>query len=405
MTPRAAESVLRPGASGWELWKFPAKGSPTVELQPTPKMIAAAHQLLLALPTRDILAVPIWVSSEGDASELAELELSSRHLLRRGAEVYAVPLQKVDGRSLVLALSAGDDSIAAEFYPRARTFDAPARLWETGTADAAVWREPTGLCFGFYRERRCVFFAATGEASPGPAFCGVISRAALRLRAEDVIARIPASIRLIGSFSEDERKSLANGLRIDLDYAEVPPAPVHTELPSHLVPPSARRAQEKRSVRRRMALYGGSATVIYALIVASLAGSLFLRKSELTRVRAEAEALAPASDNAKRLVREWKEFRSAIDPRAFAIDQLAAVAEGVAGDKIRLTQFTLDGGRLLLAGEAGDVAQAYQFFDYIKKSPALQDYDWVSRQPQLAGKTKVRFEMEGSRPDAKTGTE
>ena len=166
-----------------------------------------------------------------------------------------------------------------------------------------------------------------------------------------------------------------------------------------------KKTLSKRGKDNTLCLCTENKAVIAACIVASLAGSLFLRKSELTRVRAEAEALAPASDNAKRLVREWKEFRSAIDPRAFAIDQLAAVAEGVAGDKIRLTQFTLDGGRLLLAGEAGDVAQAYQFFDYIKKSPALQDYDWVSRQPQLAGKTKVRFEMEGSRPDAKTGTE
>ena len=74
-------------------------------------------------------------------------------------------------------------------------------------------------------------------------------------------------------------------------------------------------------------------------------------------------------------------------------------------DKVRLTQFTLEGGRILIAGEAGDVSQAYQFFEYVKKSPALQDYDWTARQPQLAGKTKVRFEMEGARPDAKISNE
>jgi len=405
MNPRPAESVLRPGAAGWELWRFPPKGLPTVERQPTSRMIASAPQLLLALPTRDILAVPIWVSAEGDAHELAELELSSRHLLRRGADVYTVPLQQADGRALVLALSAGDDSTAAEFYPRARTFEAPARLWETGSADTLVWREPDGLCFGFYRDGRCVFFAATGETSPGPAFCGAISRSALRLRAEDILSRIPASLRLVGDFSTEERKALASGLQIDLDYIETPPAPVRPALPSHLAPPSARRAQEKSRSRRRLSLYAGLGTVIYGLAVAAVASSLMLRKAELTHVRLEAAALAPAAEKAKRIVGEWKEFRGAIDPTAFALDQLAAVASGVTGDKVRLTQFTLEGGRILIAGEAGDVSQAYRFFDHVKKSPALQDYDWISRQPQLAGKTKVRFEMEGSRPDAKTGNE
>lgn len=405
MKAREPESVLRPGADGWELWKFPSKGPPEMEADPSPKAIASAQQLLLALPTRDMLAVPLWVSAAGDARELAELELTGRHLLRRGAPVYAVPIEQRDGRTLVLALSAGDDSPAAEFYPRARTFDAPARLWDPGQADALVWREPGELCFAFYRGGRCVFFAATGEGSPGPAFCGVLSRAALRLRAEDVLERIPASLRLIGNFSEEERSALANGLRIDLEYIETPPSPVRPAVPAHVAPPSARIAQEQRGNRRRLALFGGLGAAIYALVVVVLGGSILLREMEFRKVREAAAAQSPDALEAKKLVGEWKEFRGAVDPRAFALDLLAAVAAEIPGEKVRLTQFTLEGGRLLIAGEAGDVSQAYQFFERVKKSPALQDYDWTSRQPQLAGKTKVKFEMEGSRPDAKTGNE
>lgn len=405
MTSRTPESVLLPGAGGWELWKFPAKGPPVMEAAPSSRAIASAQQLLLALPTRDLLAVPLWISSEGDARELAELELSGRHLLRRGAAVYSVPIEQRDGRSLVLALSAGDDSDASEFYPRARTFDAPARLWDPGQADALVWRERGELCFGFYSGGRCIFFAATGEGSPGPAFCGALSRAALRLRAEDVLPRIPASLRLIGSFSEDERAALANGLRVDLEYVETAPPPVRPAIPAHVAPPSARLAEEKRGIRRRLALFGGLGAALYALVVAALGGNILLREMEFRRVRDEAASEAPAAQEAKRLVGEWKEFRGAVDPRAFALDLLAAVAAEIPGEKVRLTQFTLEGGHILIAGEAGDVSQAYQFFERVKKSPALQDYDWTSRQPQLAGKTKVRFEMEGARPDAKTGDE
>ncbi len=405
MKVRTPESVLRPGPDGWELWKFPQKGAPIMEAAPSPKSVASAQQLLLALPTRDLMAVPLWVSSEGDSRELAELELSGRHLLRRGAPVYTLPIEQRDGRALVLALSAGDDSDAAEFFPRARSFDAPARLWDPGEADALVWREPDGLCFGFFRDRRCVYFAATGESSPGPAFCGVLTRAALGLRAEDVIARIPASLRLIGSFAEEERAALANGLRVDLDHVASPPPPVLPSIPAHVAPPSARAAQERRSTRRRLAILGGIGLAFYAIVVAALGANMLLQELELRAVGQEAAADAPAASAAKELVGEWKEFSGAIDPRMFALDQLAAVASEIPGDKVRLTQFTLEGGRLLIAGEAADVSQAFEFFERVKKNPSLQDYDWTSRQPQLAGKTKVRFEMEGARPDAKTGDE
>jgi hypothetical protein len=59
----------------------------------------------------------------------------------------------------------------------------------------------------------------------------------------------------------------------------------------------------------------------------------------------------------------------------------------------------------VITGEAADVSQAYEFFEKVKKVPTLQDYDWTSRQPQLAGRNKVRFEMEGVRPDAKSSEE
>jgi hypothetical protein len=114
------------------------------------------------------------------------------------------------------------------------------------------------------------------------------------------------------------------------------------------------------------------------------------------------EAVAAES---QRMVSSWNDLRIAVDPTAFAIDQLDAVASQIPGEQVRLTQYNYDNGRLVITGEAVDVSQAYEFFEKVKKVPMLQDYDWTSRQPQLAGRNKVRFEMEGVRPDAKTAEE
>jgi len=400
-----AESIIFPGDSAWELWKFPAKSLPVCERNPSPKAIASAPAPLLALPSRTVMAVPLWVSAGGDPNELAELELSGRHLVRRDAEVRTVPVESSNGRSLLLALAIADDPSALPFVSKAKSFDLPARLIDPGSADVAIWRESGSLCCGFYRKGTCVAFSATGEASPGPAFCGVLSRLALRLRAEEVIQGIPAQIRLIGEFSAADRDALAGTLRAEVELISPAPPP---RLPGSAIdaaPPAARIARERHASIKKFASLGAIAAAAYVLVLLVLGGDMALRISRLNRLKSEVAAAAPASLEAQNLVSEWREFQGAVNPRHFALDQLAATAAELPGDQVRLTQFTLEGGRLILAGEAADISQAYQFLESVKKSPVLADYEWTSRQPQLAGKNKVRFEMEGARPDAQTRNE
>ncbi|MEI6035346.1 MAG: hypothetical protein WCS65_13840 [Verrucomicrobiae bacterium] len=396
----APESVLFPGADGWELWRFPEKSAPKCEREPTEKSVASAPNLLLALPTRSVMAVPLWVAGGGDPCELAELELAGRHLVRRDAEVRTLPVESSGGRSLILALSVGDDSVAAAYFSKAGFYDIPARLLDPGAADVAVWRESGFLCFGFYRSGRCVTFSASGEPSPGPAFCGLLTRLALRLRAEDVIPGLPAAIRLIGNFSEDDRSSLAAALRVEVELISPAPPPKIPAVLASVMPPAARRANERRATWKRFAVLASLAAAAYLLILAALGGDLAWKTIQLRKLKSEAAGRAPAAGEARKLMSEWKEFEAAVNPQHFALDQLAAAAAELPGEQVRLTQFSLDHGRLVLAGEAADISQAYQFLERVKKSPVLQDYDWTSRQPQLAGKNKVRFEMEGARPDA-----
>ncbi len=405
MSTQGPESVLRPGAAGWELWRFPSKEGPKVERNPGAKTISSAPRLLLALPTRTLMAIPLWVAEQGNPRELAELELSGRHLIKRDSEVRVIPIDSVDGRSLVLAIAVGDESPAAEYFSKARFFDIPARLFDPGAADVLIWREFGDLVYAFYKNRRCVYFSASGESSPGPAFCGLVVRAALRLRAEQVIGGLPSSIRVIGEISEADALAIGNGLRLTVERIAPEPAPVIPGVPVEVAPPAALRALVRRKGARKLVFFAVASLVAYLLLAALLGGSLLVKKLQLDQLNKKAAAISPGAAQAKSLVEEWKEFQPAVDPQSFALDQLAAVAEELPGDQVRLTQFALEKGRLLLTGEAADISQAYSFLEKVKKSPVLQSYDWTSRQPQLAGKNKVRFEMEGTRPDAQARNE
>lgn len=405
MKNSAPDTIIRPGAKSWEVWRFSAKGPPVCEENPAPKSLPSPARVILALPARDLLAVPLWVSAQGDPVELAELELSSRHLLRRNSAVYAIPVRTEADRALVLALASSDEGLAIRFVPSARTFEASARLWNPAGADAILWRELGELCFAFFHGDRCTFFSGTGETSPGPAFCGAMTRAALRLKAEGVLPRTPASLRVYGDFPRDELEALAGSLRIDIAHVSPPTPPILPADPSNPRPPAAKAAEVRRTGRKRLSRIASVAGVIYLAVAGFLIGDLVIRSMQLQKLRREVAGLSTSAGDAQRVVTDWREFRQAVDPRSFALDQLAAVAREIPGDQVRLTQFALENGRLTVSGEAADVAQAYALFEKIKASPSLQDYDWTSRQPQLAGKSKVRFEMEGVRPDAKTDSQ
>jgi hypothetical protein len=399
------DAILKPGESGWELWKYPPKESPALDESFTEKSLDAIPHLLMAVPSRSVLSMPLWIASQGNAGELAELELTGRHLLRKDALVHTVPILEKDGRALVLALAATDDPTATSFLKKAKTFEVPARLLNPEGADLLIWKEQGDVCFGIYRDGNCVFFAATGDKSPSPSLCGTIARTAMRLRAEGVTTRIPARLRFVGDFSQSEAESVGHQLRLDFEIKQAVPAPVPPLTLSHCAPPTARIALESRARAKRFTSLATVALGVYAVILFFVAVDLGVQKFRLQKLNAEAAALAPQSETSQKLVNEWGHFRPAIDPNAFAIDQLAAVASEIPGEQVRLTQYSYNKGRLAIAGEAADVSQAYEFFERVKKKPLLQEYDWTSRQPQLAGRNKVRFEMEGARPDAKTGEE
>lgn len=405
MKQKTPDAVLRPGEEGWELWKFPPKGGATLEETFSEKSLDSFENLQLAVPSRSVLSMPLWIASQGDATELAELELTSRHLLRKDAEVYTVPILEREGRALVLALAATDDETPHEYLKKAKCFEIPARLLNPAGTDVLVWKEQANLCFAIYREDKCVFFAATGDSNPGQAFCGAIARTAMRLRSESVITRMPAKLRLIGDFLEADAISLGHALRLDFEIEKKLPEPILPSISSDSAPPTARAALLSRSRLKRLASIATIGLAIYAVILFFVAADLAWQRFTLHRLNVELKSIESVSTDAQQLVTECKQFRSAIDPQAFAIDQLAAVASEIPGEQVRLTQYNYDKGRLSIAGEATDVSQAYEFFERVKKSPLLQDYDWTSGQPQLAGRNKVRFEMEGARPDAKTGEE
>jgi hypothetical protein len=421
-SPQQDTFLLRPGVheNSWQLWQFPSAKESSPKLldeQASPITPSQKRGLTVGVPTRDLVVIPLWIATEGERKELIELELGSKHLLRRGmAEgLKTIPLENREGRTLVVVLApTSSPSIAtAPYLKAADQFEAAARLFPHQYADLLVWRELGEVCFGFSRKEQFVWFSGTNETEVTRTTLGLIRRMTLRLEAEEILQETPRSLHVFGSFSEEERtllKSLIGMPPTALDskrynyYVELPPPILST--PRLDLPDEAARAerlhQEKRlRLKRGLALL----TLIYLCLLLLAAGNLFINRSILHYFQHHITQEQPAIAQANETITQWQEFRPAIDPTTYPLDILAEIASQIHGEKIRLITLTGINGRLQIVGEATDVAQAYHFIEPIKKTPKFQEYEWSSGQPKLAGKSSVRFELEGSRHHEKTSTE
>lgn len=308
------DSILLPTATGQELWIFPEKGEVVCDGEPTEKKLEACKSLLLALPTKSLFAMPLWVSPEGSPQEIAELELSSRHLLRKNATLQTIPLLNESGRRLLLAVMSVDEGCDLAQISKASAFDVPARLYPAEGADILIWRELGALCFGFYRNGLCVYFGSTGDKNPGPVFSGLLARMAIRLRAEGILSATPARLRMLGDFAQEQGILLGHALRIECEIQKNIPPPVPPESSAGILPPSAQTLAQSRLRFRRIAMAAIFCVCLYAVLLLGVAGDFVWKKIELHRFRAELNSIQVPAAEAGKLIAEWKVVQAGLDP-------------------------------------------------------------------------------------------
>jgi hypothetical protein len=406
----------RPGPleGSWERWFFAAGSALSERLEPDGP-ISSGREIVTALPSCRLFSWPLWISSEGDPVDLARMELSGRHFLKRGMEnsLTVLPVAQVGGRRLVMAVASEEPFAEESMLPGWREssrFQFPCNVFgDMHGHDLLLWQEWGTLRMAFYREGKPVWFCGLEVRDAG----GGVQRSALRLLSEKVIEHLPLSIAIHGMppGSADlcsrqlqhvfPRARIHSDAGINESGSPALPQPLRPDSTVD-IPPSEAVAERRRKGRlRRILNFAAAASILYILLILWGAGDLLIRRMAWKRQLKEAASLSAPALLAKGQSERWKAARPAVDPFTYPLDLLAAAAVPTESGKVRLTGFTLDQDRLQISGEATDVTQAYAFIEQLKKNPLLQEYEWTAGQPQLAGKNSVRFEMDGARNPSK----
>ena len=404
--------VERPGSEvgSWEQWIQEPGSAPTLLTEPLSRSSkhGKKHRRIVCLPTQSLHDWPLWIAGGGDPVTLARLELSGRHLIKRGMETSLglFPINTEKDRQLVLAICPEEpfpEEVLPSDWSSAESFDLPVRTFGDESADLVIWSEWGRVHASFFLMGKPVWFCPVDASHCG----GLLMRTSLRLRAEGIVPSPPKRVLLAGIPAPIRHQITASLVSVfpsaTISWSDGLPPPRLPSDPLDIPPEAARRRRAETDKSNRLLSFITAGAILYTLLLLWGSADLLIHRMELSKIRkATAAVTGPASD-AKADTERWKAMREEIDPSFYALDLLAAVASPTEGGKVRLTRFTLEPGKLQVSGEATDVTQAYAFEEQIKKNPALQAYEWTSGQPQLAGKNSVRFEMEGSRSDANTG--
>ena len=395
--------IERPGAGPgiWERWYLPAQGSP--EILSDEEALPKKSLRVMALPSLSLFSWPLWIAAEGESRDLVKMELAGRHLLKRGMEegLTAIPILQLGERRLVLAVATEEpfpEEMMPDNWKNAARFEISARLrGPEAKPDMILWQEQGVIQAAYYRDGQTVWFCAVR-----PGHCGsTLRRASVRLLSEGILGHLPSTILLQG-ISLEARLLLTKELATNFPQASIS-APQEVTPPSlpptpiDLTPTGARQERLFKQRSERLLSIGSVAALLYLLLLAWGSGDLLIRQAALKRIRREIAGIEAPALQAKQESERWNALRPAVDPSTYPLDLLAAVSAPTEGGKVRLTNFNLEHDHLLISGEATDVTQAYAFIEQLKKNPLLQEYDWTSGQPQLAGKNSVKFDMEGTR--------
>jgi hypothetical protein len=399
---RSEKLLLRPVAGGkWEAWALDgAPQSAPVMTCATPDEAQPSSQSLLALPVRQLFAVPLWLATSDPAvmRDMIFLQLERRGLAGRAAQDAVFDFRVIPGggnRTLVLAVALPGNlppqlcnGQLTRFEPSALTYPLPPDAF-------TLWLEDERLVLAVTRGREAVYFQALGDRTVTTSVLQELECVMLQLEADEIIADVK-TVTAWGAFSATEIDALRDAFGVPVINAPRP-VPLEPSVASNLIPQPVRDAQqlEKRSQRRGKLI--ASVVGIYTLLLLGMllrAGWFYFQSY---RIESDLKANKSVVDEIRTTAHRWDLMEAAIDPEAFPIEQLLRCVKVLPPAGVRFTLFAVNNGKLTIRGEAKDAPAVFTYFDDLKKSRDLQGYRWKMPQPSSLANASWAFQIEGER--------
>jgi len=398
-TAPPAIAVVRPGPEAWEKWSIPAVLAEPESTAPEPDLWTNLPAIV-AVPTRKMLSIPLWIPAEEDPHAVLQLELELRGASRAeaaGAFVWET-VEKGESRSLVTAWVDSGALSAEPLFPRAVRYEPNARCLAVAADAVFFWKELGEWCVGFTRGGVVLLAQSLGSPNLGLPEAAEVSLLYRRLVVEGLVRE---NVRLLQWHAPATVTEAAHLRQVFPDW-ETQTADGAVSLPEReldLAPAPVQAARRRSSGRKRLVQIGIIAAAVYALFVLALIGRYAWGTYQIRQLEAAVALQRPGVEELQGVATRWGAMRQALDPSFFGIDLLYNCARLLPERDVRLTSFALAGARLQLNGEAQTVPLAFQYIDRVKKSSELSMFRWEAPQPTVLPNNSASFQIVGTRQD------
>jgi len=438
-----------PGPEGWEAWSSTEDGAQCIGPMDSPKKLEGGVGCVVCLPSRSFFSIPLWIPiEEGIAPrELAKIALESKNLLGTNPDtaVWAMDpiraeLDPVGGdggsgsrqkKTKLVSKERSMDSIQTEpevsvgdKEPGMRQLEAIVVLtgtleeeWlleEAGRHEIAgrVLPSPSGGASGVLRKelgRWVVDFYTGGKWLHTQPLLAKELQSAVSAEIASLLAQMDAEgtlgplnllvLRDEGELppeGQDFLKQLPFAVRTESRAApRLPVAPWDLE-PAVLAERRLAKAQmgeRQKFIRMGIGLYAALMALAFVYVSVPLVRR-YMIQGELAGKAAESSKIRDAAMS-------WREAGALVNPKMNALELLWQVSRPLIEknpgeiDGVKLTIFDYNSKRLLLQGEGKDLEQTEKYFEWLKKEPMLEAFQWTHPQPTLLPNGNARFQAEG----------
>lgn len=399
---KGESSVLFPSATGAEAWEWWALGETPVCLRTfaeSQEIPSPRDATTLAWPVAQVFCLPLWIN-ETDAQQfpdIIKLQLEMRGLHPRGDVVFDWSIVSREASRTLVVVGVLPSHLALEVEAEGYAwFDVSARYLAFPENALVLWREHDRLALALTRGEALIYFQPLADRIVTARIVQDMICIRTSLAMQNVITTLTGGV-VLWYEAEPAEISALGPLQLPTRTAERP-SPQSPPKPWKLLPIAVRetRKARKTSQWRRRALV--LAAMAYLLLAALLGARYFLLAHQVEGLRQWQSNHAQALNLVHETEAAWKELQPVVDRDGYPLEILYQVSQSIPRDQLHLTLFEVENGRLLVKGEAKNVAAAFQFFDQLKKDFHFSSYDLEMPQPHLLPNDLAQFQIEGTRP-------
>lgn len=387
-------SLIRQWAGGWEAWSIP-----TVPGKP-PKALTSLEQGLsregvLTLPSRSVVAFPLWVDSvEQDVvRSTVELEAEVRGVAisREAQDVVIVRKITKNQRTLAICAIYPTEPASPPTPINFTRFEAAPFLLCLEPNALSLWQEGGNIVAALTEEEGVVWWGTCDATGDLEEIGSWLESVQMHLCGTNIVRDIPAKVVLapelegrfsgcFGSISTTVGDFSPNLQRGYFDWK----------------PKENRRRELKAKHSRRF--FRLLAVAAASCLVLALGAVLHLtfQQRQISRLKENVSSLETEVETFQPAIRAWKKIGPTADPAGYPLEGLLAVVTNLPQDGIRLTSYNLDEGKITVEGEAATVGVASQFFQRMAKNEALTGWRWEMPTPSLLPNNMARFQIIGT---------